>query len=301
VNLDPKLLIAGLCILAISFALALIQKQLRQRRLQAAIAPRPQAMAGATFPADVDNSKTRLSGAKTIVIVHDFDNPAAYENHRREYLSAREGFEVLAEIRSVDRNTPINIVLHTPGGDRFAGEMIANALKDRPNTTAYVPYCAMSAGTMIALATEKVVMGRHACLGPTDAQFGGFPADTFARLVKEKPIQHISDLWLMASYVVEKDLKSAKQRACELLNKKHFQNPDACALTDFLVSGDMPHSERIGRARAAELGVNVAKEDCPDEIYAMVEARLELSRAANGSNNSSGSSGFDPDTKLNTQ
>jgi ClpP class serine protease len=183
VNLDPKLLIAGLCVLAISFALALIQKQLRQRRLQGAIAPRPQAMAGAGFLADVDDSKARLSGAKTIVIVHDFDNPAGYENHRREYLSSREGFEVLAEIRSVDKSTPINIVLHTPGGDRFAGEMIANALKDRPNTTAYVPYCAMSAGTMIALATEKVVMGRYASLGPTDAQFGGFPADTFARLV----------------------------------------------------------------------------------------------------------------------
>ncbi|MGC9953020.1 MAG: hypothetical protein ABSD21_01895 [Rhizomicrobium sp.] len=290
-NLDPKLLIAGLCILAISFALALIQKQLRQRRLQAAIAPRPQAMAGAKLLADFDNSKARFegNGAKTIVIVHDFDNPNAYENHRREYLSAREAFEVLAEIRSVDKNTPINIVLHTPGGDRFAGELIAHALKDRANTTAYVPYCAMSAGTTIALATEKVVMGRYASLGPTDAQFGGFPADTFARLLKEKPIQHISDLWLMASFVVEKDLKSAKQRACELLNKKHFQNPDMCALTDFLVSGDLPHGERIGRARAAEFGVNVAKEDCPDEVYRMVETRLELLKTMNGS------SGANPD------
>ena len=293
VNLDPKLLIAGLCILAISFALALIQKQLRQRRLQAAIAPRPQAMAGATFPADVDNSKTRLSGAKTIVIVHDFDNPAAYENHRREYLSAREGFEVLAEIRSVDRNTPINIVLHTPGGDRFAGEMIANALKDRPNTTAYVPYCAMSAGTIIALSTEKVVMGRHACLGPIDLQFGYFAAESFPRLLKEKPIKDVEDVTVLVSYLAEKELKSAKQNACELLNKKHFGNDEACQLTNFLVSGDLPHSEQIGPARAKQLGVNVVGDDCPDAVYRMVEARLELLQASGGSNGQ-----FHPDAQL---
>ncbi|MGA7676070.1 MAG: hypothetical protein WCA78_13625 [Rhizomicrobium sp.] len=288
--LDPKLLIAGLCLFAIAFALALIQKQLRGRRLQAAIAPRPMAMASAKLLADADGNKARFdgNGAKTIAIIHDFDNPHGGNGHREE-LTAREAFEVLAEIRAVDKNAPLNIVLHTPGGMRLAGEMIANALKDRANTTAYVPYCAMSAGTMIALATEKVVMGRHASLGPIDTQLVGFPMDSYARLLKEKPVQHISDIWLMLSYLAEKDLKNAKQRACDLLNRKHFQNPDACSLTDFLVSGDMPHSERIGRDRAAEFGVNVAKEDCPEWVYRMVEARLELLNAANGSN------GFDPD------
>ncbi|MDE2631487.1 MAG: hypothetical protein KGM97_10920, partial [Alphaproteobacteria bacterium] len=112
------------------------------------------------------------------------------------------------------------------------------------------------------------------------------------RLLKEKPIKDVSDLYVLLGYLAEKDLKSAKQRACELLNRKHFGNDDACQLTNFLISGDLPHSEQIDRDHAAELGVNVAEEDCPDEIYRMVEARLELLKSADGSG------GAGPDMKL---
>jgi hypothetical protein len=280
VNLDPKLLIAGLCLFAISFALALILRQLRQWRLKEAIAPRVQAMAGLRFAADVDAGKARFqgNGTKTIAIIHDFGHPYGHQTDERKYLSTREAFEILAEIRSVGKDTPIDVVLHTPGGEVFACELIATALKDRPNTTAYVPYCAMSAGTIIALATEKVVMGRYACLGPIDTQFFGFPIESFVRLLKEKPIQNVDDTSVLLAYLAERELKSARQRACELLNKHHFGSDDACQLTDFLVSGDLAHSEQIGRDRAAELGVNVGKEDCPDAVYKMVEARLELFR-----------------------
>ena len=300
-NLDPKFLIAGLCVLAISFALALIQKLVRRRRLEDAIAPRPmamapQSMAGPTLLADTGNARPQTMGGatKTIAIVHDFGLPDNQRTEHREYLTVREAFEVLAQIRSVDANTPIDIILHTPGGSAFACEMIAAALKDRPRTTAYVPYCAMSAGTIIALATEKVVMGDHACLGPIDLQLGPFSAESFIRLLKEKPIKDVDDMFVLLGYLAEKDLKTARQRACEMLNKKHFGRDDACQLTDFLVSGDLPHSEQINRARAAELGVNVAKGDCPEAVYRMVDARLELLAGGNGSNPSSN---FDPDFK----
>jgi hypothetical protein len=248
-------------------------------------------MAGLRFAADVDAGKTRFqgNGTKTIAIIHDFGHPHGYQTDERKYLSTREAFEILAEIRSVGKDTPIDVILHTPGGEVFACELIANALKDRPNTTAYVPYCAMSAGTIIALATEKVVMGRYACLGPIDTQFFGFPIESFVRLLKEKPIQDVDDTTVLLAYLAEKELKSARQRACELLNKHHFGRDDACQLTDFLVSGDLAHSEQIGRDRAAELGVNVGKEDCPDAVYKMVEARLELFRTMDDK------VGFDPD------
>ena len=137
----------------------------------------------------------------------------------------------------------------------------------------------MSAGTIIALATDKVVMGKNACLGPIDTQFGPFPADTFQRLMKEKPIQSIDDYTVLLSYLVEKEVKNARGRACSLLNKHHFGADEACLLTDFLVSGDMPHSEQIGRERAKTLGVNIAGEDCPEAVYQMVEKRLELLRS----------------------
>ncbi len=45
--------------------------------------------------------------------------------------------------------------------------MIANAIKLHPaGKDSYVPYVAMSGGTVIALATDKIHMGKDAFLGP---------------------------------------------------------------------------------------------------------------------------------------
>lgn len=281
-NPDPKLLIAGLCLFAISFLVALVLRQLRNGRLEAAIAPRPQAFAGlanAVTPVGNGVAKTPNGGHKVIAIIHDFGLPHGEQTDERRYLSTREAFEILSAIRSVSADTPIDVILHTPGGESFACELIATALKDRPNTTAYVPYCAMSAGTIIALSTERIVMGRYACLGPIDTQFFGFPIDSYTRLLKEKPIQNIDDFVILLGYLAEKELKTARQKACDLLNKRHFGKRDACQISDLLVSGDMPHSEQIGRERAIEIGINVAKEECPASVYETVEQRLQLYRS----------------------
>jgi hypothetical protein len=147
----------------------------------------------------------------------------------------------------------------------------------------------MSAGTIIALATEKIVMGKYACLGPIDTQFYGFPIESYIRLLKEKPLAAVSDEIVLLGYLAEKEMKSARARACELLNKAHFGPDDACQLTDFLVAGDMPHSEQISRERATQLGVNIVNGECPPVVYEMVEQRLRIYQSMDGSD------GFGPD------
>lgn len=273
---DPKIFLAGVALLAMSLVVAFVMRQIRHRRLERTIAPRPMmAPGGMVQPAYVAAPK-ESNGRKIIPIIHDFGHPRDFPTDERRYLSTREAFEILAEIRSVPADKPLDIVLHTPGGEAFACELIASALKDRPNTTAYVPYCAMSAGTIIALATEKIVMGRYACLGPIDTQFFGFPIESYTRLLKEKPIQAVEDFTVLLGYLAEKEQKTARARACELLNKAHFGRDDACRLTDFLVSGDMPHSEQINRERAIEIGVNIVNGECPASVYDLVEDRLKI-------------------------
>ncbi len=239
-------------------------------------------------PAPVPETSSR----KVISIIHDFGQPRDFPTDQRRYLTTREAFEILAEIRAVPADRPIDFILHTPGGEAFACELIATAIKDRPNTTAYVPYCAMSAGTIVALACEKIVMGKYACLGPIDTQFYGFPVESYIRLLKEKPIASIDDELVLLAYLAEKELKTARARACELLNKAHFGHDDACQLTDFLVAGDMPHSEQISRDRAIELGVAIASGDCPAQVYDMVEQRLRLYQPMDGAD------GFGPDYQV---
>lgn len=310
---DPKLLIAIVCLVAISLLLALVVRQIRRRRAAAepqagfrgmvepliatpalsntsvAESSAPVAMAlaepvgenrttilGIPRPGLPPTPAPETAGRKVIAVIHDFGHPRDYPTDQRRYLTTREAFEILAEIRSVPADRPIDFILHTPGGEAFACELIASAIKDRPNTTAYVPYCAMSAGTIIALACEKIVMGKYACLGPIDTQFYGFPIESYIRLLKEKPLASVDDEIVLLGYLAEKEMKTARARACELLNKAHFGKDDACQLTDFLVKGDMPHSEQISRDRALEIGVNIVGGDCPSPVYDAVEQRLRI-------------------------
>ena len=69
-----------------------------------------------------------------------------------------------------DRN--LTLVLHTPGGVTNAAETIVAYLRSKfADIEVIVPTYAMSAGTMISLAANRLVMGRQSQLGPIDPQF----------------------------------------------------------------------------------------------------------------------------------
>lgn len=90
--------------------------------------------------------------------------------------SDKNGF--MATIHQLDRSKGLDLLLHTPGGDVAATESLVDYLRSMFGTDirAIVPQLALSAGTMIALSTKQVVMGKHSSLGPIDPQIGGLPA-----------------------------------------------------------------------------------------------------------------------------
>lgn len=66
----------------------------------------------------------------------------------------------------------LTLVLHTPGGVTNAAETLVAYLRSKFNDIeVIVPTYAMSAGTMISLAANRIVMGRQSQLGPIDPQF----------------------------------------------------------------------------------------------------------------------------------
>lgn len=77
-----------------------------------------------------------------------------------------------------DRDRGLDLVLHTPGGEVAATESLVDYLRLMfdGDIRAIVPQLAMSAGTMIACASKKIVMGKQSSLGPIDPQFEGIPA-----------------------------------------------------------------------------------------------------------------------------
>lgn len=81
-------------------------------------------------------------------------------------------------IHELDCKLGLDLILHTPGGDPSAAEIIVHYLREKFNKDIriIVPQLAMSAGTMIACAGKEIVMGRQSSLGPIDPQFNGIPA-----------------------------------------------------------------------------------------------------------------------------
>ena len=97
--------------------------------------------------------------------VHGFDVNDADKN----------GF--MSAIHGMDRSKGLDLVLHTPGGDIAATESLVDYLRAMFSHIRFiVPQLSMSAGTMIAFASDEVVMGKHSSLGPIDPQVGGLPA-----------------------------------------------------------------------------------------------------------------------------
>ncbi len=88
----------------------------------------------------------------------------------------KNGF--MATIHELDRSIGLDLILHSPGGSIAATESIIDYLHQMfsNNIRAIIPQLAMSGGTIIALSTKEIIMGKHSNLGPIDPQIGGLPA-----------------------------------------------------------------------------------------------------------------------------
>lgn len=78
-------------------------------------------------------------------------------------------------VYGLDKSKGLDLILHTPGGQIAAAESLVAYIKALfgNDVRVFVPQIAMSAGTMIALSSKEIVMGKQSNLGPIDPQFGG--------------------------------------------------------------------------------------------------------------------------------
>ncbi|MXW20214.1 MAG: hypothetical protein F4Z95_05365 [Gammaproteobacteria bacterium] len=77
----------------------------------------------------------------------------------------------MAGVHGHDFSKGLLLILHTPGGLAEAAQTVVDYLRSKfSEIDVLVPTYAMSAGTMIALGCDRIVMGRQSQLGPTDPQ-----------------------------------------------------------------------------------------------------------------------------------
>lgn len=182
--------------------------------------------------------------------------------------------ELVGKIAALEARTPIDIILHTHGGYASPTHQIAGALVSRPNTAAFVPFLAKSGGTLIALATQKVHMGKVAALGPTDLQIGGWSAREIVKVVNELGDEAAPGDKLLAREA-EKALKDETKKINRLINRRHkgFLGWRGSFLAKALTSGDMHHGETISFKDAKKLHIRVTQ-NIPKSVYGLISLRL---------------------------
>jgi len=177
---------------------------------------------------------------------------------------------VLQKMRRIPPETPVDFIIHTPGGYAIAAQMMAMAIKFHPSkVTVMVPFYAMSGGSLMSLAAGEIRMEKYSVLGPVDPQIptpdGMYPAGSIATLVKTKPIQNITDRMIIMSDVANLEIENAKAFVIWLLQGK-MDKEQAERVADFLARGYMSHATPITLDVARALGLNVV-EGIPDKVY----------------------------------
>jgi hypothetical protein len=78
---------------------------------------------------------------------------------------------LMSVMYGMDWAKPLTLILHTPGGVTNAIETMGEYLLSKfKRIDVIVPTMAMSAGTMLSLAADEIIMGRPSQLGPIDPQ-----------------------------------------------------------------------------------------------------------------------------------
>lgn len=223
--------------------------------------------------------KTR--GSRVILLIHRQETMRFLGFPLMRYIDVQDSEELLRAIRMTDPKLPLDIVLHTPGGLVLAALQIARAVEaHKGRVTVFVPHMAMSGGTLIALAADRIVMCDHAVLGPIDPQIGGHPAASILRAVAAKPVAEVDDETLILADQAEKALAQVHKAASALL-AVHLPAEEAAALATTLSSGIWTHDYPIPADEAKELGLRVTT-DMPDAVLDLLTLYPQPVRQAGG-------------------
>jgi len=211
----------------------------------------------------------RRRRSRLILLVHRQETVRFFGIPVLRYIDLADAESVARAIELTSPETPIDIVLHTPGGLLIASVQIARALRrHNGKVTVFVPHYAMSGGTLIALAADEIVMSPNAMLGAVDPQVDGMPASSLLKVVADKPIADIDDGTLILADMGRKAIDEIAREVQALL-------PDAtpaetaAQIARTLTEGRWTHDYGLSAGEVTEIGLRVTQE-MPREVMALM-------------------------------
>lgn len=192
---------------------------------------------------------------------------------------------LMQAVYKLDKSKGLDLILHTPGGDIAATESIIDYLHSIFNgdIRAIIPQMAMSAGSMIALSCNSIVMGKQSCLGPIDPQLGGVACGAvigeFEKAKNEiRSFPASIPLWQVIISKYTPTFLISCQKALdwsETLADKWIKepNPDKKlkiikAFTDH--EDSKTHSRHFSKDKCKELGLNIEDMESDQELQDLI-------------------------------
>jgi hypothetical protein len=202
---------------------------------------------------------------------------------------------LMAVMPGIDIRKRLTLILHTPGGDPGAANALMAYLHAKfDEIEAIVPTYAMSAGTMLALGTNRIVMGRQSQLGPIDAQMqttsglrsAGAMVDAFERakadILVDTKLAHLWHPILQAMgpsifQEAQNNLDFGEAMVQGWLTKRMLKDVENAADTATRIAKHFNatnvhknHSRRIDRDEARATGLTIedleADQECQDAV-----------------------------------
>jgi ClpP class serine protease len=194
-------------------------------------------------------------GSTVVTLIHRQETMSFLGFPIVRYINIDDSEGVLEAIRATPSGTPIDIVLHTPGGMVLAASQIATALAEHDGPVrAIVPHYAMSGGTLIALAADEINVDPHAVLGPVDPQLGEYPAASI--VVAAKQAKDPDDRTLILADVSRKALWQV-ERFVQGLLERYMKPAQAKEVADILSTGTWTHDYPLSHEELEALGLPV--------------------------------------------
>lgn len=211
-------------------------------------------------------------GSRVVTLIHRQEALSFLGFPFFRYIDIEDSEKILRAIRFTPEDTPIDLVMHTPGGLVLASEQIARALqKHKGKVTIIVPHHALSGGTLIALAADEILMDDNAVLGPLDPQLGRiYPATSVLEVPKFKPLEKMKDETLIYLDLAYKAVKQVEDLIAEILSRKKIAPANARRIAKTLTSGEWTHDYPLTISKLQEIGIDITPE-VPTKVYQLME------------------------------
>ena len=215
--------------------------------------------------------------SRVITLIHRQETMAFLGIPLFRYIDIDDSEQILRAIRMTDAEVSIDLILHTPGGLVLASEQIAYALcSHTADVTVFVPHYAMSGGTLIALAADRLFMDKNAVLGPVDPQLQDRPAASILRAVSQEDVNELDDETLILADVGRKTIEEVKQTVVRIVTNRADQEIGE-RLAEALATGKWTHDDPITVREARDLGMPVSTE-VTEEVYDLMDLYPQTSQ-----------------------